>query len=545
MKKKMIKVLLMAAMTFMLLPATAFAAESVAINEFNFPDTAFRSYVSEEFDTNSNGILSATEIKNAKTIDVSDKGIRSLDGVEYLEKATSLNCCRNQLTGLDVSRNIALTELQCSNNNINSLDVSKNNKLLILDCSNNNLSGLDVSANTVLKSLFCGNNQLGTLDVSKNTKLETLSCNAAGLNNLDISKNTGLKLLYCNDNRLNALDCSNNTKLVYLYCQNNALTSLNLYYNTALTTLYCSNNHLTSLDLINTSVTEAVCNGNSRDMKQTAEGEINTRSFSIGFNHNNVSNCVGGTFRSVSYIYPLSSDGLIVMPIYSPAVLELDDGAEVVTYDYDCGNDITVSFQLNVARYYKVTDIFTDVEDTWYVPYIQYVYDNDLMGGTSATTFEPNSPLTRAMFVQTLYAQAGKPAVSGSTPFTDLTEDWYRNAVCWAYENGIVSGKTETTFAPNDNVSREQLAVMLYAYAGKPGVISDVQSYPDAGEISSYAVDAVIWAVQEGIMSGKDVNGVLYLVPKGQATRAEAATMLKQYIESNTLRPIRPVISES
>ncbi len=181
---------------------------------------------------------------------------------------------------------------------------------------------------------------------------------------------------------------------------------------------------------------------------------------------------------------------------------------------------VTVHYLPSIAR-------FTDVHASdWYAPYVEQAYQLGVMTGTSETTFDPKGTTTRAAFVQSLYAMEGKPAVSGVTPFKDLTDDWYQDAVLWAYQNKVTSGMSDTAFAPDTSVTREQIAVFLYAYAGRPAVSGDLSQFPDAGKVSSWARTAMIWAVQNGIISGSANDGKVYLYPRNTATRAETATMM-------------------
>lgn len=179
-----------------------------------------------------------------------------------------------------------------------------------------------------------------------------------------------------------------------------------------------------------------------------------------------------------------------------------------------------------------VTEVFTDVDaDQWYVPYVQYVYDNDLMVGLSDTLFGPNMPLSRAMLAQILYNQAGQPAVSGKDAFTDVTKDaWYYDAVQWASQQGIVSGIGHGKFDPESNITREQFAMILYKHAGAPKVSGSL-AFSDKNQVSGWAADAVLWANQNHIINGRKSGNTNLLCPKDSATRAECATMLKQYFE--------------
>lgn len=178
---------------------------------------------------------------------------------------------------------------------------------------------------------------------------------------------------------------------------------------------------------------------------------------------------------------------------------------------------------------------FTDVnEGDWFYDKVAYVYHHKLMTGTSETTFEPNATLTRAMMVQILYNKEGRPAATtNGNPYTDVPKDqWYYNAVQWAYENRITSGTSETTFEPNSEVTREQFARFMYNYAGNPAV-SGKLDFVDADQVSDWAYDAMVWANQNNIILGKKKSdGSVVLDPRGNATRAEAATILMGYCKA-------------
>lgn len=178
---------------------------------------------------------------------------------------------------------------------------------------------------------------------------------------------------------------------------------------------------------------------------------------------------------------------------------------------------------------------FTDVnEGDWFYDKVVYVYHNKLMTGTSETTFEPNATLTRAMMVQILYNKEGRPAATtNGNPYTDVPKDqWYYNAVQWAYENKITSGTSETTFEPNSEVTREQFARFMYNYAGNPAV-SGKLDFVDVDQVSDWAYDAMVWANQNNIILGKKKSdGSVVLDPRGNATRAEAATILMGYCKA-------------
>ena len=302
MKKKLLSILLCLVMVVGLLPTAAFAAGSVDINEANFPDANFRSYVQTEFDKDGDKKLSSAEIAAVKEIIASTKGIKNLKGIEFFTALETLNCVDCELTALDVSKNTKLTRLECWKNELTALDVSKNTKLTRLGCWKNKLTALDVSKNTELTSLNCGFNKLTELDVSKNTKLEMLDCESDSLlgsmrlTKLDVSQNKALKELDCygikmrelnvsgcteleeldcGGNQLIALDVSNNVKLTRLRCGSNQLTALDVSKNLDLTGLYCRDNMLAVLDVSKNSKLESIsCGKNgltSLDLDQNKE----------------------------------------------------------------------------------------------------------------------------------------------------------------------------------------------------------------------------------------------------------------------------------
>ena len=192
--------------------------------------------------------------------------LTSLQGIEYFESLTKLECSYNQLESLDVSANTALTELYCLYNQLTSLDVSANTALTELYCLSNQLTSLDVSANTALTVLDCSSNSLTSLDVSANTALTELWCGYNQLTSLDVSANTALTELWCGYNQLTSLDVSANTALTTLWCYYNQLESLDVSANTALMVLECDDNQLTSLDVsANTALTFLECEDNPGD----------------------------------------------------------------------------------------------------------------------------------------------------------------------------------------------------------------------------------------------------------------------------------------
>ena len=183
---------------------------------------------------------------------------------------------------------------------------------------------------------------------------------------------------------------------------------------------------------------------------------------------------------------------------------------------------------------------FTDVpgEGNWAHAGIDYCVANGLMSGVGSGRFAPKMTTTRAQIVQILYNLEGEPKVSGTIPFNDLTQNWYKDAVLWAYQTGVVSGTSATTFAPDLPVTREQIAVILMGYAEKVlGVTrtwtpADLSVYPDAGSVSDWAKDALADAVTLGLISGASNDGQTLLNPQGSATREQVATILMEFCKN-------------
>jgi len=178
---------------------------------------------------------------------------------------------------------------------------------------------------------------------------------------------------------------------------------------------------------------------------------------------------------------------------------------------------------------------FADVKTTdWFYNDVQYVANAGLFNGTSAYTFSPQNTMTRGMLVTVLYRLAGQPAVYGTSPFADVQAgQYYTNAVVWAQNSDIVNGVGNGKFNPDDNVTREQMAVILYRYAQymgyKTAAANTLTGYGDFGKISVYALQALKWANAEGLINGY-ANGTL--VPQGTATRAEVAAMLHRFVDN-------------
>ena len=214
---------------------------------------------------------------------------------------------------------------------------------------------------------------------------------------------------------------------------------------------------------------------------------------------------------------------------------ETEDGVKTFTCTR-CGETKTETIPATGVM--DVTKMFTDVSHSWADDGIQYCVTHQLMSGIGNDLFGPKLTTTRAQIVQILYNLEGEPKVSGKTPFTDLTNDWYQDAVLWAYQTGVVAGTSSTTFEPDLPVTREQIAVILMEYVTRVLKLertwtpADLSIFPDAGSVSDWAKDAMADAVALGLISGASNGGQTYLEPQGSATREQVATILMEFCKN-------------
>lgn len=248
--------------------------------------------------------------------------------------------------------------------------------------------------------------------------------------------------------------------------------------------------------------------------------------------YTSIKNCTALTskdFGSTKFYFSGSGslDNLYILPLADSKSVE-------VSYTIDGSTKGTLSFKVNQQT---ASNQFTDVSGSykWAANSVDFMYMNDIIKGNNTKNpklFGPGAKMTRAMLVTVLYRAAGEPTVTGITnKFTDNKQgQYYYNAVLWASNMGIVNGATATTFDPNGNVTREQIAAILYRYEGSPTVSGSLSGYPDQAQVSSFAVTAMQWAVGTGIITGVTSGGRTTLSAKGNATRAQVAVMLHRFL---------------
>lgn len=308
--KKLISIILTAAL--LVFPSAVFFAEEsgLEIDEKSFPDDSFRNYVKENIDIDSDGYLSDREIYGAEAIDVSGIGISDLNGIEYFTELKNLNCSDNEIAYLYLRKNEKLETLDCSGNKLTQLDLFYNKNLKSADCSDNMITVLDVMQSEYLEQLNCKNNRLSDILLDFNTVLRCLDCSGNELTGLDLSKNKGITFLDCSENLISQLDLKNNVLLETLICKNNSLACLDL----------SMNEKLSAVD----------AGGNKYTITVGSDGVFDLADLPGGFDVSRAGEWRGGNIEG--------------------SILKADGEAETVTYDYDMGNEKTENFSLVVKR---------------------------------------------------------------------------------------------------------------------------------------------------------------------------------------------------
>ena len=471
-RTRLVSALLTLAMVFTFLPFSAFAATDsygpVYITDANVPDKTFREYLLKQFDKDGNGVLTPAERYAVTEIDVNDKNITSLKGIEFFPNLKKLNCGHNRLTSLDVSKNTVLQELVCWENQLTSLDVSQNTALQELECFENKLTSLDVSQNPALQKLDCWDNRLTSLDVSKNTELTYLKCSYNRMTELDVSKNTELTYLDCGYNRLTELDVSQNTKLTELYFVSNKITSLQADNCTNLTVIFTGSNKY-KVEVYRTTriLDPSILPGN--------------------FDISRVRNLKGAT---------QNADG----------TLTVQEGGGKVTYEYRCVGEIYKPFTLNVTE--------TDDPNAGIVPPVTPPSGGDTPGGSTGgetgggstgggTVTPPEPPVTPPEPPVTPPSGGGDGgagiavlAVGGAAVAGLVGYGVYNYAAAQKLQALLPEGA-----AMPEN--RAQTALLLWNTAGRPEPAAQ-PAFPDVADPDT--AKAAQWCVEQGLMKRR-LNG--------------------------------------
>ena len=578
MKKKLLSILLCLVMVVGLLPTAAFAAGYVEINETNFPDAKFRSFVKENLDKNKDDILDAMEIAAVKMIEANKMGIKSLEGVGFFTALETLKCWDNELTGLDLSKNTALKNLQCSNSKLQSLDLRQNTNLTQLYCGSNKLTELDVSKNAKLEMLDCESDsllssmRLTELDVSQNTALKELNCYGVKMQKLNVSGCTALEKLDCGGNQLTALDVSQNTKLTFLDCASNQLTALDVSKNPELKDLYCRNNFLAELDVSkNLELKSISCGKNgltSLDLDKNKEiTYVNLDNHQF---YNKGTLPAGETFDMKTLpgsFDPSRTKNWIGGTVDAAGILTVDADATEVTYDYQTKSGNTdakylMSCKLNVkggttpvAKYaISVTGGIANLAKAAEGSVVTLTADApaanmhfarwEVESGSEAVTFAnaTNSTTTFPMPAGEVKVKAVFEADEIMVPIQyDVSVLNDGNGKAFASPAKAAADTAITlTATPNAGYHFKAWRVILGGVTitdnkfTMPAEDVEVQAvFEKDAPISkhpfldvpagAYYEDAVVWAVGKGITSGTNATT---FDPNGTCTRAQAVTFL-------------------
>ena len=467
-RTRLVSALLTLAMVFTFLPFSAFAATDsygpVYITDANVPDKTFREYLLKQFDKDGNGVLTPAERYAVTEIDVENKYISNLSGLQFFPNLKVLNCSHNRLTKLDVSKNTVLQELVCWENQLTSLDVSQNTALQELACFENQLTSLDVSQNPALQKLNCGHNRLTSLDVSKNTELTYLKCSYNRLTELDVSKNTELTYLDCGYNRLTELDVSQNTKLTALYFVSNKITSLQADNCTNLTVIFTGSNKYKVEVYKKTRILDpSILPGN--------------------FDISRVRNLKGAT---------QNADG----------TLTVQEGGGKVTYEYRCVGEIYKPFTLNVTE--------TDDPNAGIVPPVTPPSGGDTPGGSTGGETGGGSTGGSTPGGPTGGETGGGSPGGGSTGGGAVVIVAAVGAVAAGVVGygvyNYVSGQKLQALLPEGVAApenRAQTALLLWNTAGRPEP-AEAPAFADVADPDT--AKAAQWCVEQGLMKRR-LNG--------------------------------------
>ena len=515
---------------------------------------------------------------------VNDNPITELD-LHPLSNLQELSCSKMQLKKLDVSRCTELRRLYCNDNQIETLDLRSNKKLETLQCQNNRLSWLDLSSNTALDPRYvdCSGN-VYDIKVDENLQYKVypdLPCygategtyftaaRASDWTGGTVSKVDGWDVL--------TLDNRDVKEVTYKYDTGNAkIGKVAFTLKTEVPPKYITisfdpNGGTGTMKPMRVKAgvgyTLPECtftppegkefagwlavNGNvypaGHDVYSTYDQSLKATwkdkeaaEITITFDPN------GGT-GTMQPMKVKSGEGFFLPECaFTPPKGKEFAGwlasngnvfpAGMLSYYY---NDATLKATWKDATEVDVTQMFTDVEKNWAYPGIQYCVTHGIMGGMGDGTFAPTGTTTRAQIVQILYNLEGTPAVSGTTPFTDLTANWYKPAILWAYQNNVVAGTSPTTFDPDQPVTREQIAVILTQYMfhvlkmERTWTPADLSTFPDGAQVSGWAKEAMQDAVALGLINGtKAPDGLVYLDPQGSAARQQVATILMNFCQN-------------
>ena len=478
---------------------------SLPINEKNFPDANFRNYI-KTYKAGGRDVLTVEEQRKVETIEINNKGVSDLTGIEAFPNLKELNCgnnsiqkldlrqnpelekliCnKNQLTQLDLRKNLKIYHLNCSENQLEQLDVSNLKALENLDCSHNDLEQLDVRNSKFLRALYCSWNRLTELDadVSHKFQLEKVECQNNQLTSLILGQNKLLNKLNCAHNQLTQLNLNNMISLKDLNCFNNQLTVLDVSDSPKLTTLWLGDNHLTSLNLDNNpkldfSLTDIYSGDNVYTVTLNPDRTFDLSTLPGNFDKSRVTGWEHGKANG--------------------NILTVDEGTNVVYYAYKCRSDILeVSFKLYVTGTGGTVPPVTPPEPPVTPPeppvtppsgggdgggavvivaaagavaagvvgYGVYNY----VSGRKLQALLPEgvaAPENRAQTALLLWNTAGRPEPAEAPAFADVADPDTAKAAQWCVEQGLMKRRLNGKFAPGSSIPAYQVLNAYRKLAG-------------------------------------------------------------------------------
>ena len=504
---------------------TAKAADGVEINETNFPDPVFRQYVLDNF---SDGSGKLVQPKSYKKVEIANKGIKDLKGIEFFDAVERIDCSSNKLTKLDVSGCKELKWLYCNDNQLTELNTGNLENLVTVKCFSNKFASLDLSGCKNIKLFDCHSNPVSKLDLSGFERLEELYCYDCQLKDLDIGSNLKIKYVSCYDNQLTELDLKNNTMLTNLSCYGNQITTLDIencanlidcfknfrkmedkgsYVRYQLTTTVNEYSTFLAVDKTTNVITEpvsvsvkldkttadVVC-GKTLDLKATVEGSDDAATWT-------------------------SSD---------ESVATVDSKGTVTA---KAAGSVTITASVSGVKAECVVQVLfkdvTSAKDFWYAPTYYLANSGVVKGYDKQTNFKPANVCTRAQMVTFIWRLKGEPEPQTKTcKFSDVKEkDYFYKACIWGNENHIVEGYKDGTFGPQIVCARKHAVTFLWRLAGKPDPATKTNKFKDVKE-KDYFYKATLWASEKGILAGyKDGT----FKPEGDCLRRQMVTFLYKY----------------
>ena len=450
-RTRLVSALLTLAMVFTFLSFSAFAATDsygpVYITDANVPDKTFREYLLKQFDKDGNGVLTPAERYAVTEIDVENKYISNLSGLQFFPNLKVLNCSHNRLTKLDVSKNTVLQELVCWENQLTSLDVSQNTALQELACFENQLTSLDVSQNPALQKLNCGHNRLTSLDVSKNTELTYLKCSYNRLTELDVSQNTKLTELYFVSNKITSLQADNCTNLTVIFTGSNKY-KVEVYRTT----------HILDPSILpgNFDISRV---RNLKGATQNADGTLTVQEGGgkVTYEYR----CVGEIYKPFTLNVTETDDpnAGIVPPVTPPSGGDTPGGST----GGETGGGSTGGSTPGGGAVVIVAAVGAVAAGV--VGYGVYNY----VSGRKLQALLPEgvaAPENRAQTALLLWNTAGRPEPADAPAFADVADPDTAKAAQWCVEQGLMKRRLNGKFAPGSSIPAYQVLNAYRKLAG-------------------------------------------------------------------------------